>query len=63
MEISQSPWKVMKYMFNKKVMSALKVRDGRMQLLTKQSFAHWYQFVTATTSTVIDLCQRDAACV
>jgi hypothetical protein len=25
MDVSQSPWKVMKYMFNRKVMSALKV--------------------------------------
>jgi hypothetical protein len=30
MEISQSPWKLVKYVFNKKVMSALKVSLGGM---------------------------------
>lgn len=27
MDVSKSPWKIIKYTFNKKVMSALKVRD------------------------------------
>lgn len=27
MDVSQSPWKIMKYMFNRKVMSALKVSN------------------------------------
>lgn len=63
MEISQSPWKLMKYMFNKKVMSALKVRGGRMHLLTQQSLTHQYYFVTAIILTATDLWQRTTACV
>jgi hypothetical protein len=61
MDVSQSPWKIMKYMFNKKVMSALKVgtpcfEDMRFhQTATNATYMHAGHKPLATADTNMNM--------